>query len=163
MIPSRLSQVAWYESHGFVVEVIPGVSSALAAPLVAGIPVTHRGAATSVLIATGQGRGGEFPPLPQADASRTLVLLMGVARLRSLEHDLAAVGYEPSTPVAVIERATHADERVTVATLSTIASIAAAAGIQSPAVIVVGAVVHAMDEARASAAALAKLGSEDTA
>ena len=137
-------EVLFYRSHGFEPEVIPGVSSALAGPLAAGIPVTHRGAASSLLIATGVGRGGALPPLPPYDPTRTLVLLMAVGRLPTLAADLGAA-YPPDTLVAVIERATHADQRVTTGTLADIGARAEAAGVVAPAVIVVGAVVGALE------------------
>ena len=147
-------EVAFYRSHGFEPDVIPGVSSALAAATVAGIPVTHRGSASSVLITTGMGRGGEFPPLPPYDAERTLVLLMAVKRLPALADDLGRVGYPLDVPVAIVERATQSDERVTCAPLSGIAAAAAAAGVTSPAVVIVGFVVNVRSATVVASAAL---------
>lgn len=141
----------FYAGHGFLPDVIPGVCSALSAPLSAGIPVTHRGCASQVLISTGHGRDGALPELPPFHASRTLVLLMAVSRMRTLREQLGEGGYPSSTPVAVIERATHPDERVTCTTLARLCEDAATAA--SPAVIVVGAVVDALPSARAAVAA----------
>ena len=147
-------EVAFYRAHGFEPRVIPGVCTALAAPAAAGIPVTHRGAADQVLLSTGQGRGGSFPDLPSFAPKRTLVLLMAVKRIPLLRQDLCEErGYPPATPVAVIERATHPSQRVTRTTLEGLAAAAAAAGVQSPAVIVVGAVCTAMEAAVVARAA----------
>ncbi len=121
---------------------IPGVCAALAAPVIAGIPVTHRGAANQVLISTGQGRGGSLPTLSPYVEGRTLVLLMAVGRIPRLASDLA--DYPQESPVAIIERASHPDERVTHTTLTRLAADAAAAGVESPAVIVIGPVVDAL-------------------
>ena len=141
-------EVAYYRAHGFEPRVIAGVCTALAAPAAAGIPVTHRGAADQVLLSTGQGRGGSFPDLPPFAPKRTLVLLMAVKRIPLLRQDLCEErGYPPATPVAVIERASHPDQRVTRTTLEGLAAAAAAAGVESPAVIVVGAVCAAMEAA----------------
>lgn len=140
---------AFYRSQGYTPDVIPGVSSALLAPLVAGIPVTHRGAANSVLITTGQGRGGTFPALPPFDPQRTLVMLMAVGRIPTLAPDLSALGYPLDTPVAIIERAAHPDERTTLTDLTRLAGDAAAVGVTSPAVLVIGKVVHAQKDEEA--------------
>jgi uroporphyrin-III C-methyltransferase len=141
-------EVAFFRAAGFEPCVLPGVCTALAAPAAAGIPVTHRGAANQVLFSTGQGRGGGFPDVPRFDAARTLVLLMAVGRIPQLRDDLCAQrGYPEDTPVAVVERATHADQRVTRSTLGALAAAAAAAGIESPAVIIVGAVCTALEAA----------------
>lgn len=95
-------------------------------------------AAPQVLISTGRDRGGALPPLPRYEARRTLVLLMAVGRLPQLHADLASQGYPDDAPVAVIERSTHPDERVTRGPLSGIAALAAAVGVAAPAIIVVG-------------------------
>ncbi len=134
---------------GVPYEVVPGVSSAIAAPSAAGVPVTHRGLATHVTIVTGH----EDPAKPEtqtdwaslARASGTLVLLMGVGRLAGIADALVAGGRDPRTPVAIVERATSPTQRVTTGDLATIAATAAAAGVSSPAVTVVGDVVAVRD------------------
>lgn len=137
-------ECAFYAAHGFRARVVPGVSAALAAPICAGIPVTHRGAANQLIISTGQGRGGAFPDLPRWEPSRTLVLLMAVGRAGKLQSDLCSErGYPEDTPVCVIERGTQPDERITRTTLAGLAAAAQALSFESPAVIVVGAVVNA--------------------
>jgi uroporphyrin-III C-methyltransferase len=82
-------EVVFFARHGYTAAVIPGVCTATAAPLLAGIPVTHRGSANQVLVSTGQGRGGSLPPLSPFVEGRTLVLLMAVARIPRLAVDLA--------------------------------------------------------------------------
>jgi uroporphyrin-III C-methyltransferase/precorrin-2 dehydrogenase/sirohydrochlorin ferrochelatase len=123
---------------GVPVEVVPGVSSALAAPSAAGIPVTHRTVSPGFVVITGH-------DLDEVDAlagtNLTVVILMGVGRLAAIAARLQAQGRSATTPVAIVERATSPDQRVTVATLSTISSVAREAGVQNPAVIVVGEVV----------------------
>ena len=134
---------------GVPYEVVPGVSSAIAAPSAAGVPVTHRGLATHVTIVTGH----EDPAKPEtqtdwaslARAGGTLVLLMGVGRLAGIAEALVAGGRSPDTPVAIVERATSPTQRVTTGELATIARTAEAAGVSSPAVTVVGDVVAVRD------------------
>ncbi|MFC3960149.1 uroporphyrinogen-III C-methyltransferase [Halovivax cerinus] len=137
---------------GVDVEVVPGVTSAVAAPAVAGIPVTHRDHASSLTVVTGH----EDPTKAEsaldwaalADtvaAGGTLVVLMGVGRLPEIvatlrEHDLSA-----DTPVAMVEKATWDDESTVTGTLSTIVARATDAGIEPPAVTVVGDVVAVRD------------------
>lgn len=125
------------EEAGITVEVVPGVTSAISVPAAAGIPVTHRGVARGFSVLTGHESIGEFP----TDRSHTLVLLMGVSRLRKTTDEFIAAGHDPETPVAVVESGWSDQQRVTVGTLATIADAAAAAGARPPAVTVVGDVV----------------------
>jgi uroporphyrin-III C-methyltransferase len=128
---------------GIPYEVIPGVSSALAVPAAAGIPVTHRGLATSVSIVTGHGRGDE--PIDWgrlARASDTLVVLMPLANLRTIVSQLVLHGRALSTPAAVIQDGTRPGQRQVISTLREIASEVEIAGIESPATLVVGEVVE---------------------
>ena len=140
-------EVLFYRRHGFEPAVVPGVSSCLAAPLAAGIPVTHRGFASQLLVTTAQAQGGAAPRLPAFEPARTVVVLMGVGRIPSMASDYAAAGYPLDTPVAIIERATQRDERVTRSTLRHVREDAERAHVESPAVIVVGAVVDALSVA----------------
>lgn len=123
---------------GVTVEVVPGISSAVAAPAAAGIPVTHRGLANGYAVITGH-QLDDLTSLAQLDL--TLVVLMGVATLPELSAGLVAAGRSSSTPVAVIEQASTPQQRVTIGTLASIADLAAAVGVRNPAVIVVGDVV----------------------
>ena len=125
---------------GVAVEVVPGVSAAIAVPAAAGIPVTHRGFASSFAVVTGH----EDPAKPEsavdwerlAMAVDTLVILMGVGTLPRITARLLAAGRSEDTPAAVIHRGTTQAEETVVGTLGDIA--ARAAEIQAPAVIVIG-------------------------
>lgn len=123
---------------GVTVEVIPGISSAVAGPAAAGIPVTHRGLANGYAVITGH-QLDDLTALTQLDL--TLVVLMGVATLPGLVTGLMTAGKASSTPVAVIENASTSSQRVTVGTLESIVKSAAEVGVRNPAVIVIGDVV----------------------
>lgn len=131
---------------GVPVQVVPGVTSALSVPAAAGIPVTHRGTAGSVLLVSGHEglteAGRRAAPLLSVagPGGLTLVVLMGVASLRGIAADALAHGAEPTTPVAVVEEGTTPRQRTTRADLATVAEVAQAAGVRAPAVLVIGAV-----------------------
>ena len=122
-------------------EIVPGVSSAMAAPAYAGIPLTARGLAASVAIMTGHCAGSGASPLaiPTAD---TLVVLMGVANAAALRDQLMVAGRSGDTPAAVIEWGTCARQRVAVATIATLPDVIASTGLGPPAVIVIGETVR---------------------
>ena len=134
---------------GVPVYVVPGVSSALAGPAAAGIPVTARGLARSFAVVTGHTAepDGEVPAIAGLAGVDTLVVLMGLANLASLAAQLMAAGRDPATPAACIMSATTSEQRVTRATLGTIAEAADRDGLLSPVVIVVGAVAALADAA----------------
>ena len=133
---------------GVPFEIVPGVSSAIAAPAYAGIPVTHRGVAASVAFLTGhaapeRGAGAEAADWARAaTAADTLVVLMGVSRLPDIVAALVAAGRDPETPAAAVERGTTPEQRTVVSGLARLPAAAAAVGLRSPAVIVVGEVVR---------------------
>jgi uroporphyrinogen III methyltransferase/synthase len=125
-------------------EIISGVTSAVAVPGAAGIPLTHRDYAKSFAVLTGHvgaaGAGIRWDAL--AKGADTLVLLMSVTRLGENARALLEAGRPPDTPVAIIEQGTTPRQRTTVGTLGTIAEVARRAGVKPPAVIVVGDVVR---------------------
>jgi len=125
---------------GVPVEVVPGVTSALAAPLAAGIPVTHRGTVGAVLVTNGHDGLSPSALAAVRDGEATLVVLMSVASLGEVADALLDAGTDPETPAAVVERATTASQRVTRAPLRVIAKECAERGVSAPAVVVVGAV-----------------------
>lgn len=127
-------------ARGIPVDVVPGVSSALAAPAAAGIPLTHRGVVGAAHIAHGHGTLAEAAVRAVVEGSATLVVLMGVALLAQHVEQLLAAGADPDTPVAVVESATLPAQRVTRAPLLGIVDAAEGAGVAAPAVVVVGAV-----------------------
>jgi len=106
--------------------VVPGLSSSLAGPLLAGIPVTQRGVAESVVVCTGVGRGGRDVPLAPYERAKTLCVLMGVARLSSLVKSLMGhptTPYPPYLPIALVERASSPDQRVVASTIDRLAQV----------------------------------------
>jgi uroporphyrin-III C-methyltransferase/precorrin-2 dehydrogenase/sirohydrochlorin ferrochelatase len=134
---------------GVAVTVVPGLSSALAGPAMAGIPLTHRGLAADFTVVSGHldpGRpadqGIDWPGL--AANAGTLVLLMAMDRLDLITAALIEHGRPASTPSAVVHRATTAGQRVVRAPLDAIAETARRAGLGAPAVVVIGAVVDVL-------------------
>jgi uroporphyrinogen III methyltransferase / synthase len=131
---------------GVPFEVVPGVTAGVAAPAYAGIPVTHRGAASAVAFVTGhedplKASGSSVDWDALAAFPGTLVFYMGVRQLESIASRLTASGRAASEPVAVVERGTLPDQRVVVGTLETIAELAASEQVRAPALVVVGEVV----------------------
>lgn len=133
------------EAAGIAVTVIPGVTSAVAAPAVAGIPVTHRGISSQFTVVSAPSRD-DFAKLAQVGG--TLVFLMGVAQLPKIVEGLTRGGLELHTPLAFVESAYLPGQRVTVSTLGAALADAQAVGVENPAVIVVGDVVSAMHSVR---------------
>lgn len=126
-------------------EIVPGVSSALAVPAYAGIPLTHRGIASSVAIVAGQCMP-ERERLPAATiGADTIVVLMGVARLRRIARRLIDAGRDAATPAAAIEWGTCDHQTVVSATLGTLPDAVEEQGLIAPAVIVIGHVVRLRD------------------
>jgi uroporphyrin-III C-methyltransferase len=144
-------EVAACREAGVAVDVVPGVSSAIAAPAAAGIPVTARGIARSfaVLTAHQAGPGPEAPDVAALAGVDTLVVLMGRAALDRLARGLIEAGRPPDTPAACIQSATTARQRVTLATLATIAAAAERDGLEAPVVTVIGEVARLGAEAGA--------------
>lgn len=138
---------------GIPFEIVPGVSSAIAVPAYAGIPVTHRGLACSVAILTGH--RAENPAAPQdaildcndlpvdwkslVNSVDTLVFLMGVHTLPMITQGLLQAGMSPDTPAAVVQRGTLPGQKRVLATLGTL--VEKAAGVRPPAITVIGKVV----------------------
>lgn len=124
---------------GIAVEAINGVSAGVAGPAGLGIPLTHRGCAQGVIFVTGHGMDGAEPGWDKlARTGLTLVVYMGVARAPAIRAGLLAGGMPADMPVAVIQDATLPDERALRSTLAAFPDAIAAAGMGSPAVIVVG-------------------------
>ena len=125
---------------GIDVEVVPGVSSVAAVPAAAGIPVTHRGVADCVTIATAHAADDSEPDYESlARSGGTLVLFMGLGRLETLARGLIAAGLPATTPAAVVSRGTLPDQATVAAPLADLPQLAA--GLPGPALVVVGDVV----------------------
>ncbi|WOF15889.1 uroporphyrinogen-III C-methyltransferase [Methanoplanus sp. FWC-SCC4] len=131
--------------HGIEVEMVPGVTSAIAVPECVGIPVTHRKFASQVTFLTGH----EDPTKEEsavnwkwlADSPGTIVILMGVKNLPNITKALIDNGMDDKKPVAIIERGMRPDQRVTTGILSDISDKAKQVGVKPPAIIVIGEVV----------------------
>lgn len=126
------------QEAGVHVEVVPGVTSAIAVAAAAGIPVTHRGVSRGFTVLTAH---DDIANIPQTNA-HTIVLLMGVRRLRASCTALVEGGNDPETPVAIVESGCTPDQRVTIGTLTNIADRADEIGAKPPAVAIIGGVVR---------------------
>lgn len=137
------------QNAGIECTVVPGISSAMAGPLMVGIPVTQRGAAETLVMCTGVGRGGKRVRLPGYERSRTMVVLMGVARLATVVDTLLAAesegrdgpAFPPYTPMAIIERASSEDQRMIATTIERIVDVMehrVADGQRPPGMLVIG-------------------------
>jgi uroporphyrinogen III methyltransferase/synthase len=131
--------------EGLRFEIVPGVTAGIAAPAYAGIPVTHRGMATSVTFVTGhedpakENAGIDWSAL--ARAGGTLVLYMGVKTLPRISESLVSGGMAPTTPAAAVQWGTYARQRTITATLGTLSDAIAREGITAPVITVIGPVV----------------------
>ncbi|GAC74924.1 uroporphyrin III methyltransferase [Moesziomyces antarcticus T-34] len=142
-------EVLAFRRAGIECTVVPGISSSIAAPAMLGIPVTQRGAADSLVLCTGVGKGGKKVKLPGYDRGRSLIVLMGVARLAAVVATLTAGGssgavdadsigdregavFPPYTPIAIIERASSSDQRMVASTLDGIVEAMENTGEQRP-------------------------------
>ena len=126
--------------------VIPGVTSAIAGPAYAGIPITHRDLSRGFLVITGDERGSETIDWEAAARADTLVILMGASTLAANMDRLCAAGREAATPAACIQWATRSTQRVVVGTVASIAEEATRAGLSAPLITVVGEVVRLSGE-----------------
>ncbi|KAJ3325499.1 hypothetical protein HDU76_013184 [Blyttiomyces sp. JEL0837] len=132
-------EALFVREHGFESVLVPGITSAIAAPGSVGIPVTHRGSADQVLIVSARGEAGSFPEIPLWNSKRTTIVLMPIARMEALaELMVLKAGYPEGTPVAVVESGTCEGERVVEGTLGDIAEKVVAEKVGSPALLVVG-------------------------
>ena len=139
-------EAAHLVAHGVAVEVVPGVTSGIAAPAYCGIPVTHRSAGSSVTFVTGHEEiDKERPGVDWRGLARSsdgLVIYMGLHNLRRIVEELLAGGLAPATPAAVVQQGTVQGQRLLVASLGTLADRVEAEGFASPSIVVVGEVVN---------------------
>jgi uroporphyrin-III C-methyltransferase/precorrin-2 dehydrogenase/sirohydrochlorin ferrochelatase len=137
-------EVEALRAAGIAVEVVPGISSALGCAASAQIPLTHRDMAQAVTFVTGHAKLGEEPDLDWdalARANQTVVVFMGVGTAGTIAARLVAAGRGPETPVAVIENGTRSDEIRAFGALGELSEIIQRAGIQGPALLIIGEVV----------------------
>lgn len=130
---------------GVPVEVVPGVTSAFAGPAAGDVPVTHRGVSRGVLVISGHD-ALDVPSL--VEWQHTIVVLMGMRRLRELTAGLIRGGKAADTPVTIVQSAWTADQRQVAATLDGIADLVDREGLGNPAVIVIGDVTRVLDDRR---------------
>jgi uroporphyrinogen III methyltransferase / synthase len=143
-------EAAALAAAGIPFEIVPGVTSALAAGAYAGIPLTHRLHSSAVILLTGH----EDPSKPGSsvrweDYSRlkaTLCVYMGVKNLPDITRRLEAGGLAAATPAAIVQSATTADHRRILGSLGTIAGLAAQAGVEAPAMLIIGEVAAFSDK-----------------
>ena len=138
---------------GIEVDVVPGISSASGAASSTRISLTHRDYAAHVSFVTAARREGELADVRSlAGKGRTLVVYMGIARARALSEALQADGVEAALPIAIVENATRADERVIITTVGELPDTVAHQDVRSPALFIVGDVVRTYVPADASTA-----------
>ncbi len=130
--------------RGIEAELVPGLSSAVAVPELAGIPVTLRGVSRGFAVVTGHCGSGDSTDWASYARIDTLVILMGVAHRDSIAQVLIAAGRDPQEPVALIERGSTPEERVVPSTLDDVAR--GSVKVEAPAVLVVGRVVNLRSE-----------------
>lgn len=144
-------ELEYLAAHEIPVEIVPGVTSPVGAPGVAGIPLTHRDHASSVSFVTGHEDPSKSESAVDWEAlaatGGTIVVLMGVGKLPEYTHALATAGLDSETPVALIERGTRPGQQVAVGTLETIVGVRDEREIEPPAVTVIGDVVKIIDTA----------------
>jgi uroporphyrin-III C-methyltransferase len=132
-------------AEGIEFEVVPGISSSVAAPMYAGIPLTHRDYAASVAIITGH-RAGDAEKVIDwvkiANAVDTMVILMGVESLEGIVAKLLKGGIRPDKPVAMVESGTYPKQRTLISTLGAVVKEAEEKQIKPPSVIVIGEVAN---------------------
>ncbi|KAL4821055.1 tetrapyrrole methylase [Aspergillus spinulosporus] len=150
-------ELEFFRAEGYTPVVLPGITSALSAPLFAEIPATHRGVSDQVLVCTGTGRKGAAPEPPTYVPTQTVVFLMALHRLSALISSLITPPAEDSdrpsqprtlwpkeTPCAIVERASCSDQRVIRSTLEHVCQAFEAEGSRPPGLLVVGASCHVL-------------------
>ncbi len=141
-------EIEFLAENGIEFEIIPGISSAIAAPAYVGIPITHRKYDPAVIFITGKQEKERLNWEALAKLNATIVILMGVSNLRENVEKLLAYGKNPETPVAIVERGTLPEQRVIVGKLSNIVEIAEEENVKAPSVIVIGDVVRVREKVK---------------
>ncbi|MDJ1182685.1 uroporphyrinogen-III C-methyltransferase [Roseofilum casamattae] len=138
-------EMADLQAAGIPVEVIPGITSGIAAPAYAGIPLTHRGYSSSVTFVTGHESVGKYRPKVNWDAiargSETIIIYMGIHNLAQIIPQLIEAGLSGETPIALIRWGTRPEQETLVGTLETILAKVEETGFSAPAIATIGNVV----------------------
>jgi len=128
------------------VEVIPGITSGIAAPAYAGIPLTHRAHSSSVTFVTGHESAGKYRPAINwqaiAQGSETIVIYMGIHNMPYITAQLLLAGLSANTPIALVRWGTRADQQELVGTLGSILHQIETSGFEAPAIAIIGSVVN---------------------
>ncbi|KOP23149.1 uroporphyrin-III methyltransferase [Hapalosiphon sp. MRB220] len=131
---------------GVSVEVVPGITSGIAAPAYAGVPLTHRLYSSSVTFVTGHEAAGKYRPTVNWDAiahgSETIVIYMGIHNLAYITEELVKAGLSLDTPIALVRWGTRPDQEELIGELGTIVEQVEQSGFEAPAIMVIGAVVN---------------------
>jgi uroporphyrin-III C-methyltransferase len=131
---------------GVTVEVVPGVTSGIAAPAYAGIPLTHRDYSSSVVFVTGHEAAGKYRPAIDwqriALGAETIVIYMGIHNLETIVREFVAAGLAADTPIALVRWGTRPEQEELIATLGTVVAVVTDRQFQAPAIAIVGAVVN---------------------
>jgi uroporphyrin-III C-methyltransferase len=135
-------EAEYLAKHRIPFEVVPGITSAIAVPAYAGIPVTHREFDPAVVFITGREWRERLNWNALTKLNATIVILMGVSNLENIVKKLLENGKNPKTPVAIIERGCTSEQRVVVSDLENVVDVAKKEGVKAPAVIVIGDVVR---------------------
>ncbi len=135
---------ACYEA-GVAFEVVPGITSALAAPCYAGIPPTHRDCTSNIAVVTGHRKKGDTRPIDIPKAG-TVVFLMSVGNIHNIISSLLEAGYPPETKIAAVEHGTWYDQRVIKGTLDNFLTVIKDNPLRTPAIFIVGKVVELQDK-----------------
>lgn len=145
-------ELATLRAAGIEVEVVPGITSGLAAPMAAGVAVTHREFSPGVILVTGHEKdeANRVDWAALAATRLTLVVYMGVARAGAIAAELLAAGLPTDTPVAAVSSATRAEQRTAKGELGGLAELVRREGIASPAILVIGEVARAAEPARSA-------------
>lgn len=134
---------------GVSVEVVPGVTSGIAAPAYAGIPLTHRDYSSSVTFVTGHESAGKYRPIVKwqaiAQGSETIVIYMGIHNLPYITEQLHAAGLSLDTPIALVRWGTRPEQEELIGTLETIVAQVEATQFGAPAIAIIGQVVNLHD------------------
>ena len=142
-------EIAFAESFNILTEYIPGISSSVGVPGIAGIPVTHRGSSESFWVITGTTRNGKISKdvFYAAQTDATVVILMGVSQLKGITEIFSSLG-KKDVPIAIIQDGSLPTQKIALGTIATIQKEAKRKKVGSPAVIVIGEVVNNHPELR---------------
>ncbi len=139
-------EAIFLKERGIPFEIVPGITSAISVPLYAGVPVTHRGVASSFVIVTGHGSKGQFPDINWNALAGidTVIFLMGVSNRQKIAQNMIDAGKSPDTPVIFIEKGTTKEQKEVQSTLKEVSE--GKVNVHPPAIFLIGEVVNLKDK-----------------